>query len=829
MQGLPEKYPIGSFPAIHYTPHLVIISYIVSLVGAYTTVELLHRRVSGSGWRNVVQLAGCSVSFGLVAIWCMHFVGNRAIVLGDGEESIQLFYNPSFTAISAILAVAVIFLGLAVADRFYKGNKRQLVRNGALVACGVFTGAAITGMHYVGNFGTTNYSVKPIPRFVAGATIIAVCAATFSYALFFHWSGRWINTWWRRCIVACVLAMAVCGMHWTAAIGTRYELQGYHQGPGEARNTNLIIAICFSLGACGVCGALGALKQRYTRKLKDRAQQVVLAVATFDSEGRILVTQGGLMPCQTITKQFHQRIFDEDFNNSHSVFQWIFRVSRNWGGIIELIPSMRDHLQTRGYLQTFTPAVGGSTSRTSFGTEDETSYSATFRELFCVTAYDIARSLNIRLQDLGVLYEDVLPMGTLLTKTVFKDTSEAKNYIATDVSHSELEAGTANPILFGKGQLLIVTRKVDNAEANRLEDSGYRFATLEQVGETLARSLQVSREDLKNTVDRLQMFCQRKPWAPSKGTYLSAFLLQPSPVLTGLDVIVPRSTPDRLPMVRLAKERLTKEQLQLLRQFNCLTLDECLVRIDNRRQSGHSDDFWLEKFRNRIRELTREVPEPALRQAIFSAQPVNAAYGSGRIESSDAVMFAFCGIKDVYNQTTASQILMHVPMSLFQCYQRISPTCQDHAILAQKNHKEFSTLITSASTESCGSPSSRARRKWHWRLYRSKSSSEMTINPDSSSEKGLVNDSVHATADSANTSHPFGGIMVSQEVVIKGDQKHVSQMELLEMGVRTEAGVAGSEQATLADKLIAITSSLRDARGLRESGSRKTTNGGRGL
>jgi hypothetical protein len=42
--------------------------------------------------------------------------------------------------------------------------------------------------------------------------------------------------------------------------------------------------------------------------LKDRAQQVVLAVATFDVDGRLLVSQGGLMPCQTITRQFHQRV-----------------------------------------------------------------------------------------------------------------------------------------------------------------------------------------------------------------------------------------------------------------------------------------------------------------------------------------------------------------------------------------------------------------------------------------------------------------------------------------------------------------------------------------
>jgi hypothetical protein len=36
----------------------------------------------------------------------------------------------------------------------------------------------------------------------------------------------------------------VCGMHWTAAAGTWYEIHGYHSGPGQERNTNLIISLC---------------------------------------------------------------------------------------------------------------------------------------------------------------------------------------------------------------------------------------------------------------------------------------------------------------------------------------------------------------------------------------------------------------------------------------------------------------------------------------------------------------------------------------------------------------------------------------------------------
>lgn len=48
-----ELYPVGSNITVHYLPYLIFISYVVSLIGAFTTVELLHRRVSGTGWRSL--------------------------------------------------------------------------------------------------------------------------------------------------------------------------------------------------------------------------------------------------------------------------------------------------------------------------------------------------------------------------------------------------------------------------------------------------------------------------------------------------------------------------------------------------------------------------------------------------------------------------------------------------------------------------------------------------------------------------------------------------------------------------------------------------------
>jgi NO-binding membrane sensor protein with MHYT domain len=239
-----EKYPVGSMPVISFVGYLIFCSFLVSLIGAITTVELLHRRVSGAGWRSWVQIAGCSVSFGLVAIWCMHFVGNRAIVLGDGEGEIQLYYSSVYTTTSAIIPVVVLFVGLLVADRFYLRSTHTPTRIASLIVCGFCSGAAITEMHYLGNNGTTNYHLKLNLRYVVGAACIAVGASVLSFGLFFHWSSVWMNNLLRRMVVACVLALAVSGMHWTAASGTQYEVKGYHEGSSNQRNITLIIAIC---------------------------------------------------------------------------------------------------------------------------------------------------------------------------------------------------------------------------------------------------------------------------------------------------------------------------------------------------------------------------------------------------------------------------------------------------------------------------------------------------------------------------------------------------------------------------------------------------------
>ena len=54
---------------------------------------------------------------GGIGIWCMHFIGNRAIVLGNGEEDIQILYNVAFTGTSFVLPVVVLLDGILLRRR----------------------------------------------------------------------------------------------------------------------------------------------------------------------------------------------------------------------------------------------------------------------------------------------------------------------------------------------------------------------------------------------------------------------------------------------------------------------------------------------------------------------------------------------------------------------------------------------------------------------------------------------------------------------------------------------------------------------------------------
>lgn len=175
---------------------------------------------------------------GAIAIWGMHYIGNRAIILGNGDPVLQVDYHPGFTAASFFVPIIVL-----LAAFFLVGSNEQIsfLRLGL---GGALAGLSICGMHYLGQAGISNYTcVYSIPN-VVGAGVVAVVATISALTLFFVLRSTWANAWYKRGIAAVVLAGAVSGMHWLAEVGTQYSLKpDVPLVAGLSRNMIVIIVI----------------------------------------------------------------------------------------------------------------------------------------------------------------------------------------------------------------------------------------------------------------------------------------------------------------------------------------------------------------------------------------------------------------------------------------------------------------------------------------------------------------------------------------------------------------------------------------------------------
>ena len=177
---------------------------------------------------------------GAVAIWSMHYIGNRALIMGDGSPDLQIAYNPGFTAGSFFLPICVVALAL------YLFTVSEQVTITGTIAGGCLAGFAITGMHYMGQGGLSNYHAAYNWRYVLGSALVAIAAATLALGVFFHFKSAWTNTWWKRLSSANLLAVAVSGMHWLATRGTVYYLKPASVVPldGLSRRTTVVVVLC---------------------------------------------------------------------------------------------------------------------------------------------------------------------------------------------------------------------------------------------------------------------------------------------------------------------------------------------------------------------------------------------------------------------------------------------------------------------------------------------------------------------------------------------------------------------------------------------------------
>ncbi|KAK0624158.1 hypothetical protein B0T14DRAFT_193626 [Immersiella caudata] len=684
---------VGQVVPFRFDPAIIVVSYLVSLVGAASTLELVNRRTSRKGLYNHLLLLGASISMGGVSIWCMHYIGNRAITLLNGEPELQITYSPGVTVASLFVPILVLLVA------FYVVTLTNAVNWWRIGASGTLSGCAICGMHYLGNASIRNYTCEYVPGNIAGASVIAAAASTIALSLFFVFRAAWTNSWWKRIGCALVLGGAVSGMHWCAAVGTRYRLVELTPASDrDLRNTTVIVVSCLSVASCLLMAILAVSSARARKGYISKAQRVTLAAAVFDRYGRILVNPDGLLPSEEVMSTFVQRSQHDAFSTAHPLFHWVYQASRNWSSIENLTDKMFAHLSRlphRGRnVRTGIELVDG-------GGRIVENYDTIVRELFCIAAATLAHKMHENLADVGTLWNEMFATGGApIRSSTEGPESERSGSSGSDVKTKQddmVEKGMAYKTHQSHGSLMILVRKLENIrDVDKLEAAGYRFADLRQVAPIICSTMQIRTSRLE---EKLRfMSGHAEPTMLEPGVHVGVFTLRGGADGTEFDVLVRDEAHNLLPSVRVPLDKLEPAHTKLLRQLGGQTLAGIrqYLRENILDFSEKSSRGFVVHFQEALADLRVALPDGLFDDAKLVPKAVQVPC----ISPQDSTRPATCTLITFAltlppNTTARTPRHRFIPLQFLKIQQLVYQNSPHRAAFARSVHREILPILSS--------------------------------------------------------------------------------------------------------------------------------------
>ncbi len=494
------------------------------------------------------------------------------------------------------------------------------------------------------------------------------------------------------------------------------------------------------------------------------------------------------------------------------MFQWLFRVTHNWAAVVSFIPDMRRHLRAIGNLEESRPITPISTS-SSGNFRGDAEYSVIFRELFCVAAAGLAEQLNESVEKLGVLYDGIMTTG----KGVQERRKSRNHTVSRNSNVGDVEAGNGTGTVYGKGQFLFLVRQVDTSAADRLESAGFRFANVNYVGEKLARSMQVTLEEVTGMVENLRGYSRGDRACPIGGTFFACFAIRaPLRIMRNSapkwEVLVTKDNPNSLPAMQLSPFPLKAPQMDILSRLDGLTIDQCIQNLaDSVTFALDKDRDFIQRVKDNLLGLLAKVPEQFFRSAVFCATPIDAQMQNPDGLVGRITILPFCVIPDVHWIYLRTESLIYTPLSFFKARHQVYRGSPDHAVLSRRTHQEFGPVLATNRNQSTvtlptrnGGPARLnpfgTQVRWSFSTPLG-SRSSLAFKQDGVSDTELATRSSSAAGPAAPNQR-FGGILVSSEFgTVDGGLTSVVDLEL---GTSAEARAA-QEQPNFVDELFKTT------------------------
>ena len=251
-----------------YGPITLLLAYVVSVLGCLLGLicTARARETTRIAWR-VRWLALGAVSIGGTGIWLMHFLA----MLGFTVSNTFIFYDPALTALSALMAVGIVAVGMFIVGLGRPSLAKVLVG-------GVVTGLGVAAMHYIGMAAmqVLDGNVRYDAPLVALSVVIAIVAATVAL-----WFTIVIKSRPALAAASPIMAVAVTGMHYTgmAAVSVREVLgRGRVQGVDV---TTLLIPSAVIVGTVLIALLYATLS---APAAEERAAEALMARLLHESE-----------------------------------------------------------------------------------------------------------------------------------------------------------------------------------------------------------------------------------------------------------------------------------------------------------------------------------------------------------------------------------------------------------------------------------------------------------------------------------------------------------------------------------------------------------------
>ena len=228
---------MNTFMPFSYNLFVVAASFAIAMLASYVTLDLARRVRTAQRRVGLAWWAAGSIVMG-TGIWSMHFLGMQAFKL-----PIEIGFSGGATLLSWLAAVAASGVALELASRENFGNTQLAL--GALVM-----GAGISGMHYIGMAAMDmNPGIVWDYRVVVLSVLIAVLASA-SALLIFKLLRR-VRPSQRvgyQLAASFVMAVAICGMHYTGMAAARFAVGAVCLSAGELGGPGLTAMVLIATG-----------------------------------------------------------------------------------------------------------------------------------------------------------------------------------------------------------------------------------------------------------------------------------------------------------------------------------------------------------------------------------------------------------------------------------------------------------------------------------------------------------------------------------------------------------------------------------------------------